>query len=43
MKCEVGSVTEGRPASFMTDTVLWKVWLVLFKVYTVKSGSVKDN
>ena len=43
VKCEVGSVTEGRPASFMKDTVLWKVWLVLFKVYTVKSGSVEDK
>ena len=27
----------------MKDTVLWKVWLVLFKVYTVKSGSVEDK
>ena len=25
VKCEVGSGTEGRPASFMKDTVLWKV------------------
>ena len=43
VKCAVGSVTEGRPASFMKDTVLWKVWLVLLKVYTVKSGSVEDK
>ena len=25
VKCVVGSVTEGRPDSFMKDTVLWKV------------------
>ena len=28
----MGSVSEGRPASFMKDIVLWKVWLVLFNV-----------